>query len=322
MTRCWKVESTRSGVGPREPRAIHLRSSRRPPRWTEWVHVTLKSQEGKQHGGSGHTAAWGTRKRVRHRFWVCLWGVSARHEQSGPSREKGPHPHGRASPRPLRTPWQKHTKEGRFSLSRHVHLSCCSWFSGMHAACSSSLTHIQKVCKSLQRDNSIPTQEHPKVLTQAILFWALGKSVLGKGQDSHLLSAQSTWPRGAESLKRLEIHEPRWDHSHAIQASGHHSHKEQSAGWLRTFNLTPLASLIPRSLHLMPQFHKCLQLTFRLDHTSLYTSFTPRNFPINRGLRGWTWKTRPSCYRLGHTVQWTDLESPKHNTWNTGFSDL
>lgn len=182
MTRCWKVESTQSGVGPREPRAVHLRSSRRPPRWTEWVHITLKSQEGKQHRGSGHTAAWGTRKRVRHRFWVCLWGVSARHEQSGPSREKGPHPHGRASPRPLRTPWQKHTKEGRFSLSWHVHLSCCSWFSGMHAACSSSLTHIQKVCKSLQRDNSIPTQEHPKILTQAILFWALGKSVLGKGR--------------------------------------------------------------------------------------------------------------------------------------------
>lgn len=31
----------------------------------------------------------------------------------------------------------------------------------------------------------------------------------------------------------------------------------------------------------MPQFCKCLQPTFRLDHTSLYTSFTPRNFPIN-----------------------------------------
>lgn len=31
----------------------------------------------------------------------------------------------------------------------------------------------------------------------------------------------------------------------------------------------------------MPQFRKCLQLTFRFDHTSLYTSFTPWNFPIN-----------------------------------------
>ena len=55
MTRRWKLESTWSGVGPREPRAVHLHSSRRPPHWTEWVHITLKSQEGTHHGGSGHT---------------------------------------------------------------------------------------------------------------------------------------------------------------------------------------------------------------------------------------------------------------------------
>lgn len=58
MTRRWKAESTWSGVGPREPGAVHLRSGRRPPRWTEWVHIALKSREGNTHGHGQHEGRW------------------------------------------------------------------------------------------------------------------------------------------------------------------------------------------------------------------------------------------------------------------------